>query len=231
MKPYMSAVADILNKVKPESILDAPSGKGWLHTLLTYNHRIDGVDLFETKPEGYSNFVNTDLDYGIPESEGKYGAIVSCEGIEHIGNPLLFLTSAKNILVDNGVIIITTPNIWYPGAKLKYFFNGFFPSFPCLTGKICRGSHMHIMPWSYPQLFLYLKLSGYSDIQLYDVPEKKPKYFYEYVLGSTQKLYCKRKYRKASSDEEKNFWKYAGSDQSLFGRKLVVSAVYHKDSE
>jgi SAM-dependent methyltransferase len=230
MKPYMPVVAGILNEIKPSSILDTPSGSGWLHSLLTFEHHIDGIDLFEDKPEGYRNFIKSDLDIGVPDNLGKYNAIVSCEGIEHLGNPLLLLATAQKHLMNNGLIIITTPNVWYPGAKLKYFLNGFFPSFPCLVGKIHRGSHMHIMPWSYPQLFLYLKLTGYTDIQLHDIPEKKPKHFHERIFGSPQKLYCNNKYKKASSSEEEAFWSDAGSDQSLFGRRLVVSAVY-KDKE
>ena len=228
MKPYMPVVADILNEIKPSVILDAPSGSGWLHPLLTYDHCIEGIDLFESQPEGYREFNNVDLDMWIPKSEIKYNAFVSCEGIEHIGNPLLFLSTAKNNLVNNGIIVITTPNIWYPGAKLKYLLNGFFPSFPCLTGKIHRGSHMHIMPWSYPQIFLYLQLAGYANIKLHEVPEKKPKHFYERIVGFPQMLYCKRKYNKSASNEEKNFWKYAGSEQSLFGRRLVISAISQK---
>ncbi len=231
MKPYMPVVAGILNEIKPSSILDAPSGKGWLHSLLTFDHSIDGIDLFENKPEGYRNSLKADLDFGIPGDLEKYDAIVSCEGIEHIGNPLLFLETAKNHLVNNGLIVITTPNVWYPGARLQYFLRGFFPSFPCLVGKIRRGTHMHIMPWSYPQLFLYLKLAGYTNIKLHEVPEKKPKYLHEYIIGFPQKIYCNNRCRKASSGEEKAFWNDAGSNQSLFGRRLVVSAVYNEKFE
>ena len=228
MKAYMPVVAGILNELKPSSILDAPSGGGWLQPLLTFSHSIDGIDLFESKPDGYKGFVNADLDAGIPPDLSKYNAIVSCEGIEHVGNPLLLLTSAIKHLEENGLIIITTPNVWYPGAKIKYLLTGFFPSFPCLIGKIKRGTHMHIMPWSYPHLFLYLRLAGYSDVKLHDVPEKKPKHFLERMIAFPQKSYCRRKLKKASSDEERAYWSDAGSDQSLYGRRLVVSAVYSK---
>jgi 2-polyprenyl-3-methyl-5-hydroxy-6-metoxy-1,4-benzoquinol methylase len=225
----MKVVADILNEREPSSILDTPSGHGWLKSLLNFNFSIDGIDLFENKPKGYDKFYNANLDNGIPNNLGKYEAIVSCEGIEHIGNPLLFLESIKDHLNHNGLIIISTPNTWYTGAKIKFFLNGFFPSFPCLIGKIHRGSHMHIMPWSYPQLYLYMKLSGYTNINLHSVAEKKPKHIHEYLLAIPQKLYCKNKYKKAQTKEEKDFWYDAGSSQSLYGRRLVVSAIYEAD--
>ena len=226
----MPVVAGLLNEKKPSLILDAPSGSGWLLPLLTFNFFIDGVDLFENRPEGYRNFHKADLDHGIPADPEKYDAIVTCEGIEHIGNPILFLETAKERLVKNGIIILTTPNVWYPGARLQYFLRGFFPGFPCLTGKIRRGTHMHIMPWSYPQLFLYLKLTGYTDIRLHDIPEKKPKHFHERIIGLPHKLYCNNRLKKATSEEEKEFWKDAGSEQSLFGRRLVVSAIRGEDA-
>ena len=228
MKPYMPVVAEILNEARPASILDAPSGGGWLQPMLRFDHSIDGIDLFESKPSGYKNFINADLDKGIPDELRKYEAVVSCEGIEHVGNPLLLLESMKSHLVNNGVVVITTPNIWFPGAKLKFFMNGFFPSFPCLVSKIERGTHMHIMPWSYPQLYLYMKLAGFHDIRLHSVDEKKPKHIHEYFLGTPQRLYCKNKIRKSRTNEEKSFWEDAGSIQSLYGRRLVVSGIYRK---
>lgn len=230
MKSYMPAVIDLLNKIKPKSILDAPSGSGWLASALETNAAIDGIDLFEEKPSGYRNIIKADLEYGIPNELQKYDAVVSCEGIEHIGNPRLFLETAKQHLEENGTIIITTPNVWYARAKIQYLLRGFHPGFPCLTGKIRRGTHMHITPWSFPQLYLYLKLTGYTDITLHNIVEKKPKYFIERIIGLPQKLYCRNKFNKATSVEESKFWQNAASDQSIFGTRLVVSATNAKDS-
>ncbi len=225
MKAYMPVVADLLNRKEPTLILDAPSGEGWLHPLLNYKHTIDGIDLFDKKPKGYNNFYIANLDDGIPKELEIYDAIVSCEGIEHIGNPLLFLRSAHDHLSKDGMLIVTTPNTWYPGAKLKHSLNGFFPGFPPLIGKIEKGTHMHIMPWSFPQLYLYFHLAGYENIRLHELPEeKKPKRIYEKILGLPQKTYCKNKMKKSSSEEERQFWEDAGSNQSVYGRRLVVSA-------
>lgn len=227
-EPYQTVVGEILNNKRPQAILDAPSGNGWLRSRLEYTADVDGIDLFETKPNGYRTFKNADLDFGIPGELALYEAIVSCEGIEHIGNPDLFLKTVGNHLVDGGMVVITTPNIWYPGARLQFLLRGFFPSFPCLVGRIKRGTHMHIMPWSFPQLFLYLKLNGFSEISLHDVPEKKPKHFFERMLGIPQHLYCSSKLRRAVTEEERIFWRGASSKQSIYGRQLVVSATYRR---
>jgi 2-polyprenyl-3-methyl-5-hydroxy-6-metoxy-1,4-benzoquinol methylase len=77
---------------------------------------IDSIDLYEERPAGYRNFLCCDLEEGVPDELGSYDMIVSCEGIEHIANPGLFLKSAREHLNPGGVIVITTPNTWYPGA-------------------------------------------------------------------------------------------------------------------
>ena len=225
-KENRPVVTDILNELRPLRILDAPSGDGWLLKDLQYQPEVTGVDLFENAPQGYEDFAQADLDYGLPEHLGKYDAFVSCEGIEHVGNPLMLLEHAATHLVDGGLLVITTPNTWFPAARLKYLTAGFFPSFPCLVGQIKRGTHMHITPWSYAHLYLYMKLAGFSDIQLHDVDEPKPKHAYEKVFGMVQKRSCNKKSRKATTDEEKGFWETAGSDQSIYGRRLVVTARY-----
>jgi len=229
-KTYRPVVVDIINDRKPDMILDAPSGDGWLKSAVNYEPEIDGLDLFDEKPSGYRAFQQADLDFGVPEGLPRYNAVVSCEGIEHIGNPDLFLKTARDHLTDGGLLVLTTPNIWYPGARLQYLLRGFFPGFPCLVGRIERGTHMHIMPWSYPQLFLYLKRNGFDDIRLHDVPERKPKHLFERPLSLPQRLYCASRLKKARTEEERIFWRDAGSKQSVYGRRLVVSAVYRKAS-
>lgn len=231
MKPYQPVVASILNQQRPARILDAPSGAGWLRGLLNFKANIDGLDLYGAPPEGYGSFRNADLDMGLPGDLGLYEAILCCEGIEHFGNPDLYLKTARQHLVPGGRLIITTPNVWYPEAKIQYYLRGFFPGFPCLVGRVERGTHMHIMPWSFPQLYLYLRLNGFEKITLHVDDEKKPKRMVERFFGFPQAIYCRRKRAKSKTEEERIFWGFAGSAQSIYGRSLVVSAEKPAASE
>ena len=225
-EPYRQVVADILNQVKPKTILDAPSGCGWLQSKLNYRAKVDGLDLFEPKPDGYFLFLKADLSYGLPDDLPTYESIISCEGIEHIGNPSLFLETVAKHLVDGGLFIVTTRNSWYPESKLKYLLRGFFCDFPCYVGCMEHEPDLHIMPWSFPQLYLYLKLNGFDEIQLHEVYERKPKRIFEKILGLPQDIYCRFKLKNADTEEKENFWRNAGSSQSLYGRCLVVSARF-----
>ena len=225
MKSYQRVVARLLGEARPRTVLDAPCGSGWLAQSLGFDCEIDGLDLFGSRPEKYRSFRAADLDAGLPPDLGRYGAIVCCEGLEHLGNPELFLRSAFRHLDAGGTLIVTTPNVWYPAARLQYLLRGFFPGFPSLAGKIQRGTHMHIMPWSFPQLYLYLSLAGFGRVRLHEVDEPRPKRLYEWLLGLPQYLYCSSRARAAADEEERAYWRQAGSRQSVWGRRLVVSAI------
>jgi SAM-dependent methyltransferase len=225
IKEYMPVVAAILSRTGAKTVLDAPSGNGWLRTAVASDVAIDGVDLYEAKPQGYRDFRAGDLDHGFPADLATYDAVVSCEGIEHVGNPELFLRSAAARLNAGGTIVITTPNTWHPAARAQYLSRGFFPGFPALVGRIEKGTHMHITPWSFGQLYLYLTLAGFTDVTLHDVDEPKPRRAWERLLGPLSRAYCTSRFNKAKSEEERRFWRQAGSPQSIYGRKLVVSAV------
>jgi SAM-dependent methyltransferase len=223
-KTYRPVVLKLLACSRAKTVLDAPTGGGWLQAGLTYAPEIDGVDLYAGTPQGYRQFRVHDLDRGLPADLPHYEAVVCCEGIEHLTNPGLLLDSAYAHLTDGGLLVITTPNVWFPAGKLKYLLGGFFPSFPCLVGQIQRGRHMHLTPWSFPQLYAFLRLSGFHDIQVHPPQERTPRHFFERLLGFPQQLSCRRKLRRAASPEEAAFWKEAGSDASIYGRRLIVSA-------
>ena len=216
-------VLELLKKETPPTILDAPCGKGWLGKGLADFAEVDGIDLYDSPAKHYREVRKADLDRGLPLDLPLYDCICSCEGIEHFANPGLFLDSALDLLKPGGLLVITTPSVWYPEAKLQYWLRGFFPGFPCLVGRIERGTHMHIMPWSWPHLYLYLTLSGFTDIQLVEEPLSKPRHFWEPILALPQKLYCRSKIGKTSNQEDRRFWEIAGSTGSLCGRHLIVT--------
>jgi SAM-dependent methyltransferase len=225
VKAHEGVVAALVRQVRPPTLLDAPCGTGWLANQIDFDCRVDGVDLYGQAPPKYAGFHAVDLDGGLPAALGRYGAIVCCEGLEHFGNPALFLRSAAAHIEPGGMLIVTTPNVWHPAARLQYLVRGFFPGFPSLVGRIRPGSHMHITPWSFPQLFLYLRLAGFQTIRLHEVDEPKPKHLYEWPLGLPQRAYCSSRARRSSTEEERDYWRQAGSRQSVWGRRLVVSAI------
>jgi SAM-dependent methyltransferase len=214
---------EFLRGKKFSTVLDAPSGIGWLAAALGGRAVLDGIDLYADAP-GYRKIWQHDLDLPLPADCGTYDLICCCEGLEHVGNPLLLLREFHRRLPTGGMLIVTTPNVWYPQARLQFLLRGFFPSFPSLAGKIVPGTHMHITPWSWPQLYLYLKLAGFTEIELVPEPMSKAKHWHEHLLAIPARMYCRSRLRKAKTDEEKFFWQTAATEASLMGRHLIVAA-------
>ncbi len=219
-----TVVLEILRALNPTTVLDAPSGVGWLAKRLETSAVVDGIDLYTNPKSQYRKILAHNLDEGLPTELGLYQCIVSCEGLEHLGNPQLFLRSAYEHLEPGGTLLITSPNTWNPQAKLQYFLRGFFPGFPSLIGKSEPGSHMHIMPWSLPQLYLFLTLAKFQDIQIHYEPLSEAKHFYERVAALPQYWYCKGRLKKSETEEERSFWQALLSKSSLYGRHLIVTA-------
>ena len=224
-----AVVVDWLRAKSYRTVLDVPCGGGWLGRALGPAAVVDGIDLYSESAPGYRRFWKHDLDTGLPEDCSGYDSICCCEGLEHVGNPLLLLRAFHRSLTPGGLLVVTTPNVWYPQARLQYLVRGFFPSFPALAGKLALGTHRHITPWSFPQLYVYFRLAGFAPPRILSEPMSKPKHMHEHLLAVPAKLYCASKLKKAASDEEREFWRTAGSGASLLGRHLIV--VSNKNSE
>lgn len=81
---------------------------------------------------------------------------------------------------------------------------------------------MHIMPWSWPQLYLYFSLAGFTDITLHSCIGKSRRWL-EIAIGYGMKTYYRKRERKSSSEEERDFWNVSSTDGALFSGQLVVS--------
>lgn len=224
MKAYQPIVCGLVRETDARQVLDMPSGSGWLAKDLNAPEiAIDGIDLFDNRPGGYRNFMQADLDDGIPASLGQYDMIVSCEGFEHIANPGLILKTALQHLKPGGTLVITTPNTWHAASRLKMLLRGFYPGFPAIP-ETRRGMHMHIMPWSWPQLHLHLSLAGFTGIRLHPCFEEQRIRLFDRLMAIPLKLYCRKYARRAGNAQVKEFWETAASPGSLYAQRMVVSA-------
>lgn len=223
------AVVEFLRDRKFSTVLDVPAGAGWLQQRLGSEVKIDGIDLYVDEQPGYRKFWKYDLDEGLPSDCVGYDLICCCEGLEHVGSPLLLLRHFHRALNPGGILIVTTPNVWYPQARLQYAFRGFFPSFPPLADKVKPGTHMHITPWSYPQLYIFCKLAGFGPPMLVPESLSKPKHFFERIVGLPAKWYCRGKESRAKTDEEREFWRQSGTQQSLLSRHLIIAVTKDAD--
>ena len=94
---------------------DLKHGLGvWLHDILVgHAASVLGVDILEAKVQemnrrGY-RFICQNVEC-LDLSE-KYDVVVAGELIEHLSNPGLFLQSVKTVLKEDGILILTIPNV------------------------------------------------------------------------------------------------------------------------
>lgn len=119
-------------------LLDLGCGDGaWLD-----EHRATeaiGIDLADgpdTASPGRSwTFIAADLDEGIPIEDGWADAVRANQVIEHIRNPIQFLSEVRRVLRPDGLFVATTPNIRFARhlAKLALLGEG-----PMTSGRAAR---------------------------------------------------------------------------------------------
>lgn len=82
----------------------------------------DAVNYFELQ----TDFVL--LDFNQPDFDRcftpGFDAITSVEVIEHLENPFAFLRGIARLLSDQGVAVVTTPNVDNAAGRLKFFRSG-----------------------------------------------------------------------------------------------------------
>lgn len=104
-----------INAIKPflkGKILDIGCGSGVLASLVSTDLYI-GVDIDLTSVNlAKKKYPNHRFSLELPPENEKFDSIVSLATIEHIANPVEFLTNISKLLIDNSEssVIITTPN-------------------------------------------------------------------------------------------------------------------------
>lgn len=104
-------------KGKNLSVLDIGGGTGWLiNTLKKADNRFNDCNIVDidqkakdiAEKNGYNFYLGKVEDI---EFEKKFDLILMLNLIEHVVDPLLILDKAKQLLKDNGLILIKTPNV------------------------------------------------------------------------------------------------------------------------
>jgi 2-polyprenyl-3-methyl-5-hydroxy-6-metoxy-1,4-benzoquinol methylase len=91
------------------------------------------------------------LDLDKPEISasipGKYDMVIAMEIIEHLQNPWKYITDAISLLKENGMLVLSTPNVSSFPSRLRFLMRGTLIAFekPDLD-------HGHISPLTFVQL-------------------------------------------------------------------------------
>lgn len=101
---------------KQVKILDIGSGLGYLtYSLIKKGYDATGLDISQTavdkaKVAFGDHYICAELSEYAQSNEGSIDVVILIEVIEHIKDPLTFISSVKRLLKPGGMAIVTTPN-------------------------------------------------------------------------------------------------------------------------
>ena len=157
----------ISEAVQGKSVLDVgcvdheaskEAGDEWLHkVILDHASAVLGLDFAEDEVKklvarGYK------IAYGNAEEidlHQKFDVVVAGELIEHLSNPGKFLENMKRHLNENGEIVLTTPNPFYPKRMVEILFHRRALVHP-----------QHVMWYCPSTLTEILSRAGFSNIEI-----------------------------------------------------------------
>jgi 2-polyprenyl-3-methyl-5-hydroxy-6-metoxy-1,4-benzoquinol methylase len=129
----------ILNKIlnlkqRNSKILELGAGSGYLSNKLSNEgYDVTALDLVSDnfRPIDSVKFICADLNDRFDKLLGNntYDIILAVELIEHLENPRDFIRKCRCLLKDDGILIVTTPNIENPISKAMYLKYGTFQWF------------------------------------------------------------------------------------------------------
>lgn len=104
------------------------------------------------------NFLDAQAEFILDK---KYDIIISIELIEHIENPFHFVREIAKNLTENGVVLLTTPNILSLRSRMRFFLTGCSDYFrrPYNEHWLNMG---HVNPINPLQLIYILRKNGFA---------------------------------------------------------------------
>ena len=151
------ACFDVVKRCCPENgrILDIAAGAGaFSMRLLDAGYEVAANDIDDkawavTGLSKYTIDLNHTLDHSI--FKPPYDLIVAMEVIEHLQNPTKLLIDCRELVKDNGFVLISTPNVLDADSRFNFLRKGtlyhFSPQSYMATG------HQTILPYWLLELF------------------------------------------------------------------------------
>jgi SAM-dependent methyltransferase len=104
------------NTAEEPEVLEVGSGLGYLtYALARSGYRATGIDISHTAVEAATArfgdlFIHADVAEFAARHAGRFDAVIACELLEHIVDPVGFVRTALSLIAPSGQLIVTTPN-------------------------------------------------------------------------------------------------------------------------
>ena len=118
------------NYTKGREVLEVGVGKGeFTAVALEMNYNIDAVEIIPEEAQKIANLLNIpvyNVDFLNFSLDKKYSIIIMGDVIEHVTNPIEALKKAYNLLKEDGVLWLSTPNYNSAFTRLLKFQDPMF---------------------------------------------------------------------------------------------------------
>lgn len=123
-------VASLLDRPTELCVIDLGAGPGNFTAYLERaGYRVVAIDIDEEdyRRAGHATapFIVANLDEVLPQlMDDGIGGVVAIEILEHLESPLRLIRSVADVLVNDGWLIVTTPNVSSLSSKLELIVRG-----------------------------------------------------------------------------------------------------------
>ena len=144
-------------------ILDAPCGQGvFARRLLQAGFEAVGIDVEAQKEKPEFEYHRADIGRVLPLAADSVDIVTSIEGIEHLEKPFEFVRECHRVVAENGVLIMTTPNISSIRSRWRWFWTGFHNKCKYALDEYNPSPLHHINMFSFPKLRYLLHTNGFT---------------------------------------------------------------------
>lgn len=112
-------------------LLDAAAGGGQLASRLeACGYKAVGLDIQNQWQHPEIEFLQHDLDLGLPFEDSSFDAVILVEAIGYLENPAFTLREFHRVLRPGGMVVISMPNIFSLQSRIRFLLNATYRWFP-----------------------------------------------------------------------------------------------------
>jgi 2-polyprenyl-3-methyl-5-hydroxy-6-metoxy-1,4-benzoquinol methylase len=161
-KAHDVVLRELLARCSGGRVIDAPCGGGHLaRRLSAAGLDVTGLDIDPPPPPVEFSFERADLSGALPLADATVDAFVSVEGIEHLERPFDFVRECRRVMRDDGLLVITTPNVSSLRSRWRWLLTGFHHKCKYALDENDPKPMHHVNMLSYPELRYILHSNGF----------------------------------------------------------------------